>query len=311
MRGAQAGSVWPPAPLAVLAAIALAFAVFAGGLTSAGVSGTRAVAAPAPAVHVVVMVMENKEARQVVGNASAPYLNRLARRYGLATASYAVTHPSLPNYLTLTSGSTDGVTSDCTGCSTGAANIVDQLSRAGRSWTAYLEDYPGGCFSGPGAGRYAKKHNPFIYYADIARSRARCAHLVGFGALTADLRARRLPNFAWITPNMCDDTHDCAVAAGDRFLARIVPQVLPALGPRGILILTWDEATTNAGCCGRARGGHIATLMIGRGVRPGARLRTPVDHYGVLATVEQLLGLPSLGNAADPRSGSLAPLLRP
>ena len=271
----------------------------------------QAVAAPAPPVHVVVMAMENKEAGQVIGSASAPYLNRLARRYGRATASYAVTHPSLPNYLALTSGSTDGITSDCTSCRTGARNIVDQLTRAGLSWKAYLEDYPGGCFAGAGAGRYAKKHNPFIYFTDIARSHARCAHLVGFGALTADLRARRLPSFAWITPNLCDDTHDCPIAAGDRFLAHIVPQLLPALGPRGVLILTWDEGTTDAGCCGLARGGHIATLVIGPGVRTGARLGTPVDDYGVLATVEELLGLARLGNAANPRSGNLGPLLAP
>ena len=162
--------------------------------------------------HVIVLVMENAEDTDVLGNPAAPYTAALVRRYGLATQSFAITHPSLPNYLALTSGSTDGVSSDCTDCHVGAANIVDQLEAAGISWRAYLEDQPTACFRGATAGGYAKKHNPFIYYDDIARSRHRCGRLVGFAQLAADLRRGRLPTYAWISPNLCDDGHDCGVA---------------------------------------------------------------------------------------------------
>ena len=259
--------------------------------------------------HVVIILMENKEDRDVLGNPAAPYVNALARRYGLAGESFAITHPSLPNYLALTSGSTHGITSDCTSCAVDATNIVDQLTSAGISWKAYLEDVPGPCFTGATAGNYAKRHNPFIYYDDVARNRARCSHLVGFGALSADLRAGSLPTFVWITPNVCDDMHDCGVATGDAFLARTVPLLLRELGPHGFLILTWDEGATNAGCCGAvAAGGHIATIVAGPDVIPGRRDHVAVDHYGVLATIERALGLPLIGAAADPRSGSLAPL---
>jgi len=263
--------------------------------------------------HIVVIVMENEELTDVIGAPSAPYSNALARRYGLATASYAITHPSLPNYLALTSGSTEGITSDCTGCHAAARNIVDQLEAAGISWRAYLEDYPGGCFTGAGAGGYARKHNPFIYYDDVAGSPLRCRDLVGFSALAADLRAGALPTFAWITPNLCDDMHDCDVAAGDRFLARTVPALLRELGPQGFLILTWDEGSSDAGCCAAAAaGGRIATIVAGPTVRRGGRERAPIDHYGVLGTIERALGLPPLGGAANTRNGSLAPLfLRP
>ena len=123
--------------------------------------------------HVVLIVMENKEAGAVLGSSSAPYLNRLVRRYGLASASYAVTHPSLPNYLALTSGSTQGVSSDCTSCHFSARNLVDELEARAISWRGYFEDVPSPCFAGAGAGGYARKHNPFIYYDDIARSRER------------------------------------------------------------------------------------------------------------------------------------------
>jgi hypothetical protein len=259
--------------------------------------------------HVVVVAMENADYGEVIGSSQAPYANRLARSYALATRSYAIGHPSLPNYLALTSGSTHGVSSDCTECHFAATNIVDQLEAAHVSWGAYLEDMPAPCFRGSGSGGYAKKHNPFIYYDDVARSSSRCHKLVGFGRLASDLRAGRLPTFTWITPNLCDDGHDCGVAAGDRFLARTVPPLLRELGPHGFVVITWDEGGSSSGCCGVAHGGHVATILAGPDVRRGARDAQPVDHYGVLGTIEQVLGLPPLGGAANPASGRLTPLL--
>jgi hypothetical protein len=291
-------------------------AVILGGCGSARL-GRALAAGPADALspsqssHVVVVVMENEESGDVIGSKSAPYANSLARRYGLATRSFAVAHPSLPNYLALTSGSTQGITSDCTSCHVGARNIVDELQAAHLSWRAYLEDQPHPCFTGASSAGYAKKHNPFIYYDDVARDPSRCRRLVGFGELSADLRADRLPTFAWITPNLCDDGHDCGVATADRFLARTVPLLLRELGPHGFLVLTWDEGTTDDGCCaGAAAGGHIATIVAGPDVRPHAVDGQAVDHYGALATIEQALGLPPLGLAANAASGSLAPLFQ-
>jgi hypothetical protein len=264
---------------------------------------------PSRSSHVIVLVMENQEASDVLGSSSAPYTNALARRYGLATQSYAIAHPSLPNYLALTSGSTDAITSDCTECHVASRNIVDQLQSAGISWRAYLEGMPAGCFHGATSGAYAKKHNPFLYYDDIMRSASRCSHLVGFGQLASDLRDGHLPTYAWISPNLCDDGHDCGLVSGDRFLARTVPLLIHELGPQGFLILTWDEGTTTLGCCGGgAAGGRIVTIVAGPSVRHGARQTAPVDHYGVLGTIEGALGLPPLAGAARPASGRLTSL---
>jgi hypothetical protein len=261
------------------------------------------------ASHVVVIVMENAEYGEVIGSRDAPYANALARRYALATHSFAITHPSLPNYLALVSGSTHGVSSDCTGCAVSGPSIVDQLEAAHLSWRAYMEDMPHACFRGASARGYAKKHDPFIYFSTVSRSPTRCSRLVGFPELGADLRAGRLPAFAWITPNLCDDGHDCGVRGGDRFLARTVPALLHELGPHGLLVVTWDEGSSESGCCGVARGGHVATILAGPGARAGARDSAPVDHYGLLGTLERQLGLPPLAGAADPRSGTLAPML--
>ena len=258
--------------------------------------------------HVITIVLENKEEGQVLGSHDAPYLNRLAGEGGVATRSYGVSHPSLPNYLALTSGSTHGITSDCTACSVNAPNVVDQLERATLSWKAYMEDLPRPCFLGAFSGEYAKKHNPFAYYDDVAGDRARCRRMVPLSRLGRDLRRGRLPTYTFIAPNLCHDMHDCSVAVGDRFLSQLVPPLLRSVGPHGFVIVTFDEGASNAGCCGGSAGGRIATIVAGPDVRRGARMTRPIDHYGVLRTVEDALGLQRLGAARDARHGSLRPL---
>jgi hypothetical protein len=104
--------------------------------------------------------------------------------------------------------------------------------------------------------------------------------------------------------------HDCSTATGDHFLAGLVPPLLRALGSRGLLILTWDEGDSDKGCCKLAAGGHIVTVFAGGLARPGARVRTPVDHYSVLALIEDLLRLPRLRNAAFAGTPSLQSVLR-
>lgn len=274
---------------------------------------TRAspVARPAtgPPSHIAVIVMENHEYGDIIASSSAPYINSLARRYALATGMYAITHPSLPNYLALTGGSTFGVDSDCTDCRTSATSIVDQLDAAHLSWHGYMEDLPSPCFTGVGAGDYAKKHDPFAYYTRISTSPARCANIVPLTRLSADERRGSLPRFLWISPNLCHDMHDCSISTGDRFLAGLVPPLLRALGPRGLLFLTWDEGSSDSGCCRLASGGHIVTIVAGQSARRGGRLSLPTDHYSVLQTIEDLLGLRRLRGAACACTPSLAPLL--
>ena len=265
--------------------------------------------AAGPPAHVAVIVMENHDFGDIIGSRSAPYVNSLARRYALATGMYAITHPSLPNYLALTGGSTFGISSDCTDCTVGATSLVDQLAGAHISWRAYMDDLPAPCFTGASAGDYAKKHDPFAYYPRIASNRSRCASIVPLTRLSADERTGALPRFVWITPNLCHDTHDCAVSTGDSFLARLVPPLLRSLGPDGLLFLTWDEGSSDAGCCRLASGGHIVTIVAGPGAHRHATLALPTDHYSVLQTIEDLLGLRRLRGAACACTPSLEPLL--
>jgi hypothetical protein len=274
--------------------------------------GSRARAARSlPAFsHAVVIVMENEECGDVIGNRHAPFLTKLARRYALATSYFAIRHPSLPNYLALTGGSTFGIASDCKVCRVQATNLVDQLDRAGVSWKAYMEGLPQPCFAGAVAGRYAKKHDPFVYYSDVAGNPARCSRVVPLTELLPDLESGRLPAFTWITPDLCHDMHDCGVAAGDRFLAGLIPRLLRALGPRGVLFVTWDEGETDStrGCCERASGGRVATIVAGPLARRGVEVAVPYDHYSLLRTIEDAWRLPELRNAGCPCTRPLTAL---
>jgi hypothetical protein len=301
------GSRLPPA--AAIALALLASAACGSPPPDRSLAAPPASALPASGTsHVVVIVMENKEAGDVVGAPGSTYVTALARRYAIAARSYAIRHPSLPNYLALTSGSTQGISSDCTGCHVAARNIVDQVEAASLSWRAYMEDLPAPCSHMAQAGNYAKKHDPFMYYDDVAGNPRRCRNVVGFGRLASDLRRGALPAYSFISPNLCNDTHDCDVSTGDRFLAGLVPRVLREIGPHGFVVLTWDEGTSDEGCCADAHGGRITTIVAGPDVRRHARSARPVDHYGVLRTIEDAFGLQPLGGAARRRSGNLADL---
>jgi phospholipase C len=269
-------------------------------LAALAIAGCSSSTAPAAAggSHVVVVMMENKERGSVIGSRSAPYVNRLATRYAAPRNYFGIRHPSLPNYLALLGGSTFGVRSDCTGCTQHATNLVDQLEDASVSWKAYMEGMPRPCFTGAQSRRYAKKHNPFAYFHSIVDDSARCAKIVPAGRLKHDLAADSLPEFAFITPDLCNDTHDCSVRHGDRYLSGLIPPLLKALGPNGFLVLAWEEGSTNASCCaGLARGGRVPVIVAGPRVRRGARPATAYSHYSTLRTIEDAFGLPHLRNA--------------
>ncbi|HXA28167.1 MAG TPA: alkaline phosphatase family protein [Candidatus Angelobacter sp.] len=290
-----------------------------GGATPSASAGGPTPTAPAgPPPHVMVIVLENQEYDSVVGNRGAPYFNKLAQQYGLATDYHARTHPSLPNYIDLIAGSTMGISSDCTDCNVDGDTVVDQLNKAGVHWTAYMGGMPSVCFQGAEypAGTvngYAKKHNPFLYFDHLRTDASACQNDVPLSQLNDDFDKNGVTPFAWISPSLCDDGHntDCGLPAGDRWLNNNIPMVLGSswYASGGVVIVTFDEGTSDSACCGGAHGGHVATLVISKNTRPGQRLDTPVDHAGTLRTIEALYGLSYLNTSADPQSGDLMPLL--
>jgi phospholipase C len=247
---------------------------------------------PAQFAHVILIVMENHGFDQVAGH--SPFLNALAHRCGLAADYHAVAHPSLPNYLALTSGSTQGlVGQDCSpgpGCRSGAASIFGQTP-----WRAYAESMTGRCGLA-NSGDYAARHNPAVYYTRVS---ARCRSAdVPLAQLPGDLRSGRLAPYTFIAPNLCSDEHNCAVSDGDAWLARWMPRLTGSavyrLGATAIFI-TYDEDDYG-------EDNRVYTVVVARSVRPGTVSETPFTHYSMLRTNEELLGLPPLGEAATAAS---------
>jgi phosphatidylinositol-3-phosphatase len=247
--------------------------------------------------HVLVVVFENRERDAIAGNLDAPTFAALSRRYATLTHYDAVTHPSLPNYLALVSGSTQGITSDCTDCLVSGRSLADTLEAAGRTWKTYAEGLPAPGFVGASDGRYAKKHDPFLYFRRVLQSRARRDRVVPFTQLRRDVARRRLPDFALVVPDLCNDMHDCSVATGDGWLRREIVPLLrsPALAG-GVVFVVFDEGTTNEG-----GGGRVEALALGPTVRPGSTFSAPTNHDGLLRTIEDAWGLPRLGLSARAR----------
>jgi hypothetical protein len=261
--------------------------------------------------RVVIIVLENKEYEVIIGSDRAPYLNSLANTYALATQFHGVTHPSLPNYIAMTSGGTNGITSNCTNCHTSATNIVTQMERAGISWKGYMEGIPGPCsdVAESSDGLYAKKHNPFMYYDDIRNNPSRCNKVVPLTHLDTDIQNGTLPQFVWVTPNMCHDMHDCRVSEGDAWMSKFVPKLLDTLGPRGVLFVTFDEGNTNAGCCTYAAGGRIATIIAGPAARTHTSSSVRMSLYSLLRTIEDSWRLGRLGHAGCSCTADMRTLL--
>jgi phosphatidylinositol-3-phosphatase len=239
-----------------------------------------------------VVVFENKERGEVLGSGDAPTFDALAKRYSALDRYYGVTHPSLPNYLVLVSGSTQGITSDCTDCTVSARSPADTLKAARRTWKSYAESIPSAGFEGAASGLYAKKHVPFLYFRDAERRR-----VVPFAQFAADIRANRLPDFSLVTPNMCNSMHDCSVATGDAWLeAHIVPVLgSPALA-QSVVFVVFDEGSSDT-----HGGGHVAALALGPLVRPRSHDAATLDHYSLLRTIEDAWKLPRLGRSAGAR----------
>jgi phosphatidylinositol-3-phosphatase len=248
------------------------------------------------------IILENHEYGSIIDNPQAPYLNGLAARYGLATNYYATSHPSEPNYVALVAGSTLGVVSDGV-YHLQAPSLFSQLQAAGRTWRVYAQDDQTGCFTGtsagggsdgPGApGTYARKHNPAISFTSVAGSSAQCRNIEPLRAFDPAAGV-----FEMIVPNLTNDMHDGTIAQGDAFLRAFVPGIVasPAFRAGGVLFITFDEGSTNAGSLGDG-GGHVATLIIASAISPGYRDRAYADHWALLRTTEEVLGLPCLADS--------------
>ncbi len=227
--------------------------------------------------HVVWIMLENV-GYSVVGSSSAPFFNQMASRCGLATNYYAISHPSLPNYIALTSGSTQGISDDGEPAShpLRSPSIFSQLAS---NWRALVESMPTPC-DRVTSGQYAARHNPAVYYTSIGASCRRNDVPLRF---PLNLSAA----FTMIVPNICDDMHSCPVAVGDAWLRRVVPLIIASSQYQSrslVLFITFDENDSDAS-------NRVPTLVIAPSTPKGERATARFTHYSLLRTTETLLHL--------------------
>jgi hypothetical protein len=280
--------------------------------------------------HVFLIMMENESQTAIQGSAMAPYINNTLLPAAAYTNNYSTTfHPSLPNYLEITSGSFYGVGCDCEptgtactgatcslisgscGCPQSAMHLGDQLDGVNVPWREYGESMGTPCNT-TSANKYATKHIPFLYYTDVLNGTGgKCAqHIVDYASFGNDLTAGTY-RFSMISPDLCDDMHGNALFAtgpcststpeitqGDTWLSTEVPKILAtpgfAAGGKDVLFIAWDEQSNSTG------GSNIPMLFIA--VSPLTKLgatSSAYNHASLLATFEEAFGTARLNDASS------------
>jgi hypothetical protein len=252
-------------------------------LAGVGLHAAAANGVPRPD-HVVMVVFENKKANAIFGNNAAPYINSLADAGAKFTQSYAIEHPSQPNYLDLFAGSNLGVTDNSCPHTFSSANLGAQLRSAGQTFIGYSEDLPSAGSTVCTSGLYARKHSPWVNFSNLPASTNQ--PFTSFPASFADL-----PTVAFVTPNLCSDMHDCGIATGDAWLQNNLGDYAQwATTHNSLLVVTFDEDDGGGG-------NNVSTLFYGQPVRQGTYAEH-IDHFDVLRTIEDMYGLPYAGAAA-------------
>ena len=271
----------------------------------------HATAPPGYSGSVITIVMENKSQGEIFGNRDAPYINSLAKQGAVALGYHdPFVHPSEANYLWMVSGENFGILDDDEPQShhlDSTSHVADQIELEGLTWKTYQESMGAPCGL-QSHGRYAAKHNPFVFFNDIngwdgsqfAHSQRCIDHVVDYSQLDADIAAGTLPNYVFITPNLDNDMHDGSIAQGDAWLAHEIPKLLTnaAMTSGGVIFLMWDEGG------GTPNGDDPPFMVISPNANVGMQSQTDYDTSSYLKTVESLLGLAPL--PCDANSASVA-----
>ncbi len=275
--------------------------------------------------HVIVIFEENNSYNTILNASSAPYINRVIKACGIATNYHNITHPSLPNYIGTTNGAPlsglSSFLSDCTpsaSCESTANNIFNEATLKG-GWKSYAESMPANCYKS-NSGLYAPRHNPAVYYGGLRTCSTRDVPFKttrGAYPLLKDFsRERTAPAFAWITPNLCDDMHGATgcpsnlILTGDNWLKTWLPRITATTVYKHrdtAIFIAWDEGevgTVGESCATNTsdQSCHVVSIVIAPSVKRGTKVRVSFNHYSLLRTAEDLLGLSKLGQSKSAAS---------
>ena len=270
----------------------LAWQVACGG----GSKGVSSVVTPAPVPansptfsHVFLVLEENHSFTDVIGNPAMPYINSLASQYGLAKQYFANGHPSMPNYLMLTTGEEETFDDQFSG-TIGDDNVVRELISAGKTWKAYEESIPNAGYLGGDAPPYVRRHDPFSFLSDVQSNPTQAANIVPFTQFASDLAGNSLPQYSFISPDVNNDAHNGSLAAADSWLQTNIAPLLASstFKSGGLLIITFDEAENSDFDHG---GGQVATVIISTSSKPNFQSQTLYQHQSTLRLVLEASGV--------------------
>jgi phosphatidylinositol-3-phosphatase len=279
--------------LAILVAVT-AVQLACGGYSAGSSSSPSPSPTPAPASfptfsHVFLVVEENHSFTDIIGNSSMPYFNSLASKYGLAKQYFANAHPSIPNYLMLTTGQMETLNDSFSG-TIGDDNVVRELVGAGKTWKAYEESIPSAGYLGGDAAPYVRRHNPFSLLSDVQKSTTQAANIVPFTQFATDLANNALPNFSFIVPDLNNDAHDGTLATADSWLqSNIAPLIASStFQSGGLLVILFDEGELSDFNHG---GGQIPVVIVSSNSKPNFQSQTLYQHQSTLRLVLEALGV--------------------
>lgn len=278
--------------ITLLSLFALTALQFACGGASSGMPQTPIPAGTPTFSHVILVMEENHNYSEVVGNTSMPYLNGLAQQYGLATQYFANAHPSIPNYLMFTTGQMETFDDDFSGVISDD-NIIRELVKAGKSWKGYMESIPSIGYLGGDAPPYVRRHNPYSYLSDIQNNSSQAANIVPFTQFAPDLSGGSLPQFSFISPNVDNDAHNGTLAAADSWLQNNIAPLIasPAFQGSGLLIVTFDEGEATDFDHG---GGQVATVVVSSNSKMKYQSQTFYQHQSLLRLILTSSGVNTL-----------------
>lgn len=244
--------------------------------------------------HAVIVLEENHNLDQV-DSTSMPYLMSLVPKGGMATQYYANTHPSIGNYFMLTTGQIV-TNSDGYSQTVSVDNIVRSLLAKGKTWKGYAEGLPSVGFTGQSSGNYARKHFPLSFFSDVVNDSTQIKNLVPFTQFATDLAGGHLPSYSFITPDLCNDAHDCSLQTADTWLQTNIAPLLadPGFQTDGLLIITFDESDND----NTHGGGRVFWLALGPKVRQGFSSATLYQEENTLRLTAEGLGLTDFPGAS-------------
>lgn len=262
-----------------------------------------------PVVDKVLLIWEeNHSYSSVIGSPDAPELNRLAAKCGVATRYDSLTHPSLPNYMEMTSGRSFAFPPwnfDCDPegtCVTSARSIFSELGAAGKQWRSYVEAMGHDCGL-VSYGEYAAKHNPAVYYTSARHECEEWDQPMGSrssGAMHRALASGPSAALTTVTPDLLDDMHDGTVAEADNWVAGWLPQIVGSPAYRSghlAVLIAWDEGAGSGNVPS-----HVPLIVMSASTPAGTRSAGAFNDYSVLRTISQLTGVAGLGKASSAAS---------